>query len=246
MPLSKRPSHFDTHTVSLGDAVDDAVDHVEVEPLAPVGDHQGRPHQHGAVQLVEVPLVRQEAVDAGELLLGLGRVEHAVVVEQRREEHAERHHAQRQVAGQGVVVVRPAGGRCASSRAVGRAFHIGSASARGRSRRRRTSGWAWCSCCSRQLCFGVPRPASPRRRRRCKTARTISGTVIDPRRFVGVFVNVVVARLAGEGHEPHAEHVKRRDAGRHQRQQEQQQVLAGARRRSRTPGRGSRPCCTSR
>ena len=45
MPLSKRPSHFDTHTVSAGDAVNDAVDDVEIEPREPVADHQRRPHQ---------------------------------------------------------------------------------------------------------------------------------------------------------------------------------------------------------
>ena len=44
------------------------------------------------------------------------------------------------------------------------------------------------------------------------------------RRFDGMLVNVVVARLAGECHVPHAEHVKRRDAGCDQRQQEQQHV----------------------
>ena len=60
--------------------------------------------------------------------------------------------------------------------------------------------------------LGVPDRPAPGRRTTLNTASTISGTVISQRRFVGMLVNVVVARLAGERHEPHAEHVERRDA----------------------------------
>ena len=42
---------------------------------------------------------------------------------------------------------------------------------------------------------------------------------------MGVFVNVLVARLAGEGQEPQAEHVERGHARGHERQHEQQEVL---------------------
>ena len=44
-----------------------------------------------------------------------------------------------------------------------------------------------------------------------KVARTTSGTYIDAGRFVGVLVDVVVARLAGECQVPQAEHVEGRD-----------------------------------
>ncbi len=46
----------------------------------------------------------------------------------------------------------------------------------------------------------------------------------ERRRLTSMFVNMMVAGCAGEGHVPHAEHIKRRDARGSQRQQKEQQM----------------------
>ena len=92
----------------------------------------------------------------------------------------------------------------------------------------------------------IPDAANPSRPSRLKNASSDQRHGHHPGRFLGMFMNVLIARLAGEGHEPHAEHVKRRHPGRDQRQQEQQEMLVVHEAETQGSGRASRPCCTSR
>ena len=71
-----------------------------------------------------------------------------------------------------------------------------------------------------------------------KTARIISGTVITLGRFVGVVIDVAVARIAGKRHVPQAEHVEGRHARPdHRRVEEQPAQAADWPSRTTRPGR---------
>ena len=195
----------------LAGVVDQAVDYAGVEDPAPVGDSQGRAHQDRAVKFIKIPLIPQKAMHACELNLGVGRVKHAPVIEQGREEQPEaadhigqpfRHH---------VVLVDVLGELPVRQM---EAFERGGG-----------LGHLQESLVSAQVTqLGLPRRHAPGNHD-AANGEDDERHCHRPRRLVGVLVDVLVARLAGEGHEPHTEHIKRREPRRNQRQKEKQEVF---------------------
>src|SRR5262249_47899936 len=93
-------------------AVDKAIDRLQIEITAPPGHNQAGADQRRTIYLIEIPLVNQKTVQGRELGNGIRRIENPGVIEKRCEENSEGNNDQSHIASQGMVMMCVGSFRC--------------------------------------------------------------------------------------------------------------------------------------